>query len=325
MRNIYTVGLLGSGASFTSIQDAIDQALLDGHDGTDPANIIVEPGTYVEDVAMEAGIFVFGTSDAVLDGTVTVDLTAQVDPEDTLCLWRQVTIAPTGAGIPGVRFTGVVFQQGRFIETIIDPADGDCFIADNTGLSGGATSLLAIVECTASPAGAGNVVLRQSSGGSFVALGDLSHDDASETALLISGGILLLNVVNVVGRSLFSGATTVLGRRSSFEASGASVIDGGVAGVVVLLEGYTTLNGDTFPAISGLGGLLIRDLLAFTGSATAIVGLTLVFRRVDSADNVTYFPTAPAVNWAAPPPDLTSDALDRIATAVAGLLGFPIP
>ncbi|MFK7740230.1 MAG: hypothetical protein AB8H80_07890, partial [Planctomycetota bacterium] len=50
--------VLGSGATHTSIQAAIDQADLDGFGAGNPTSVLVRPGNYIEDVALRAGIHV---------------------------------------------------------------------------------------------------------------------------------------------------------------------------------------------------------------------------------------------------------------------------
>lgn len=59
----YIVGQIGdTHAGFTSINAAIGQAVADGHTGTNPANVYIKPGTYVENVIMFPGINLVGFS-----------------------------------------------------------------------------------------------------------------------------------------------------------------------------------------------------------------------------------------------------------------------
>jgi len=58
---IYRVGPVGSGMFFTSIQDAIDQAVADGYtDSSNPATVEVAPGSYTEDLALQPGVNIGG-------------------------------------------------------------------------------------------------------------------------------------------------------------------------------------------------------------------------------------------------------------------------
>lgn len=61
----YWVNVSGSipDLGYTSIQDAIDAAVTDGHDASDPATIFVYPGTYNESVIIYDGIWIQGVRD----------------------------------------------------------------------------------------------------------------------------------------------------------------------------------------------------------------------------------------------------------------------
>src|SRR5690606_25289160 len=47
---------LAFGATHTSIQAAIDQAVLDGHGSGNQTTILIRPGTYVGDVSLVSGV-----------------------------------------------------------------------------------------------------------------------------------------------------------------------------------------------------------------------------------------------------------------------------
>lgn len=63
---------------FTTIQSAINKAVLDGFGGLNPAVVEVYPGVYTEDVVMENGIFVISSSfgGAIVDGSFTYTVPA---------------------------------------------------------------------------------------------------------------------------------------------------------------------------------------------------------------------------------------------------------
>lgn len=326
MRNIYTVGLPDSDADFDSIQDAIDQAVLDGHDGADPAIVDVGPGTYVENIVMQAGIHVFGTSRAVVDGNVLFDLDAQVDPETTICVWRQVTIAATGVGVDAVTFTGIVFQRALFIEATIGAADGDGFVVNNTGLNAGDPSLVGLFLSSVEVDGAGNAALRITDGLVFASLGQLAHIDTTEASVVATAGALFglamfMNVMQLTGRVVCEDAI-FFGRRMLFEAAGDSALD--LTTSVALLSGGTVVDCDTNPAITGDGiSVIARDTLTFTNS-DGTTGIVPSDFFVEAATLIHYAAGDPT-DWTDPDPSTVQEAIDRLAAAVSGLLGGGIP
>lgn len=95
--------------------------------------------------------------------------------------------------------------------------------------------------------------------------------------------------------------------------------------------------GSTFVVALNGASTSFDDVLTGTGAATIAIdatGATVVAQTVfagalttfigTAATSLGYTPTTPA-NWVGPAPDTAQKALDRLAAAVRGLLGVPIP
>ena len=123
----YVVAPASIGAAFTSVQAAIDQAVADGHDTSDPAVVIVLPGTYAEDVTLASGIAVRGMASAA--ETASVKAGASVVAGRVTATgpgsfyWSDVGIAATS----GVGFTVLGTSPRVFIS--------DCTITGNGAVS----------------------------------------------------------------------------------------------------------------------------------------------------------------------------------------------
>ncbi len=80
----YTVGPIGSGARFQTVQEAADQAYADGSDTGVAVDIIILNGTYIENVTFRgSNICVRGSSlsySTYIEGSITVVLTTGSDP-----------------------------------------------------------------------------------------------------------------------------------------------------------------------------------------------------------------------------------------------------
>jgi hypothetical protein len=122
---------------YSSIQDAIDDAVLDGHGPAVPAVVTVLPGSYIEDVAMVAGISVVAfTSPArgvavTLTGDVTFDLAASTPT-------ALVGISVIGSVVVSGDATQNVLLQGVTVVAV-----GDAVAASNTS----ALSTLRMLDC----------------------------------------------------------------------------------------------------------------------------------------------------------------------------------
>lgn len=109
---------------------------------------------------------------------------------------------------------------------------------------------------------------------------------------------------------------------------------GGGAGPCVFLTGTAVLRAycDTSFLLDGwLGGdagssviYTVDDSMGALPTVPAFLGTTQPTQRVSKAAGVAFTATAPG-DWQTSAPTLASDAINRIAAAVAGLLGGPIP
>lgn len=100
---------------------------------------------------------------------------------------------------------------------------------------------------------------------------------------------------------------TAIGAEQAMQAGVPQFPDGWVTGPVGTNLAYQLGAGATVPPTPGFLGTRQPDL-----------------QMVLAPASLAYAPAAPA-DWAGPPPALVGDAIDRLAAAVAGLLGGPIP
>jgi len=149
---IYRVGPVGTGMFFTSIQAAITQAVADGFtDNSNPATIEIYPGTYTEDLTLNAGVHLKGMgairngTDVVVVGTVTLTLAAGALATNITNLFRISVMPPAGAN--ALVFTGA--SPGRLNAR-------ECVFAGNAAgpgalviqsLNSNASSTLRLTDC----------------------------------------------------------------------------------------------------------------------------------------------------------------------------------
>lgn len=143
---IYRVGPAGSNMYFTSIQDAIDAAVLDGHtDANNPATVEIYPGTYTEDLTLSAGINLKGmitdrtASEVLIVGTLSLTLSSGVLAQNIVNLYRLAVVPPDGqsAVIFAGSNTGRFYARECFFATSSTGAGAWCIQSTNSG--GGAT------------------------------------------------------------------------------------------------------------------------------------------------------------------------------------------
>ena len=80
MQGVYLVGKAGSGAPYTSIQDALDAVNGATSSATNPALVLVGPGVYSELVTIQKdGVFLVGLGGATIDNGAAVDHTITVN------------------------------------------------------------------------------------------------------------------------------------------------------------------------------------------------------------------------------------------------------
>jgi hypothetical protein len=160
----FLVSTDASGAPFTSIQAAYTAAVNAGHDATNPAVILVCPGTYTEPVTMDTpGIDIVavgqdsqeaqligarGDGATVLVGLLTIDLAPAAGGRDaTTARWQGIDIKPAiGAGIilSGPNNAALYFYLADC--QVVSPDDGGILIS-NTGVDGFLATVLDIQNC----------------------------------------------------------------------------------------------------------------------------------------------------------------------------------
>lgn len=101
-------------AYYQTVQAAINQAVADGHDETNPANVFIYPGTYTENVMLASGIYLQGITNGrgfistiVIAGSVTANAVAT----NQFVVQNLEIIPPTGnalilTGTDPIRFFG---------------------------------------------------------------------------------------------------------------------------------------------------------------------------------------------------------------------------
>ncbi len=134
----YVVKPGGTSPYFSSIQAAINAAVLDGASANNQKSITVLPGTYAENVAIAQGIHVVSAQSesgfaANLNGTLTVNIPVNGVGEDgNLSSWTGVNI--NGVSGPAINFTGTEGQK-LFLYNVrlTAPANQPAVSMTNTG------------------------------------------------------------------------------------------------------------------------------------------------------------------------------------------------
>jgi len=199
----YTVGTVESGAAFTTIQAAIDQAELDGANGDNPAEIIIFPAVYTENLTASNGGITLRSSvrdiSAYIDGTITF-----TNPATGFCFW----------GLKGMAVTGLVTVTGA------NNDQGITVGVENSTLNGGYTmaaatsTVISSLQCFDSlfllPAG--NAIIMPSSGNTNLEITS-TRVLSNETATCLSyGGPANFRQVEFRGQVTQGGASSSIQR-----------------------------------------------------------------------------------------------------------------
>jgi len=303
--NTFVVGPPGSGASFNSIQDAIDTA---GEREIDNiASVLVLGGTYQENISLLRGVSVLGLGGAILEGSATFDLnTSPVDPQDTVSVIQNFIIEPP-VGTPGIVITGANFQQVALNNLLVNVQGATAFEMSNTGTNGPNISSAIVNSC---------------------------QFDSDSLRLDHSAGGLLLGNCALQGDPSMPGANIA----GAFHAAQYCVFEG----IVTIAAGsfadhsFCKYNTSLGPAIDVDGFLNVAQSALQAGSSPAIIssGATGSCGFVDLAwgspagigfgpgvstfsAGQAYVPSPPAAAAYATPPTSLEDAVDRIAIALA--------
>jgi hypothetical protein len=137
---VYIVGTGGAGATYTSIQDAID-AVPNSSSASDPSLILVLPGVYTENVTVgKDGVAIVGLGGAYLinsgaNDTVTVLRTPAATPNNVLL--KGLTITNTQAAKACVRLDGSYSFASATITVVAAPINiGDTITINGVNLVG---------------------------------------------------------------------------------------------------------------------------------------------------------------------------------------------
>lgn len=148
---------VGPNQEYTTIQSAIDAAVSDGRDATNPAVVVVEAGTYAEDITMAPGVFLqavffsgysafpgsifnaglgntFMSLPTVIQGTITCDFGAGTLAENAtgICGFRieGPSLAAQAVHVTGANPTSLLMASC----SLNIPADGNTgVLVDNSG------------------------------------------------------------------------------------------------------------------------------------------------------------------------------------------------
>jgi len=310
---------------YTSIQAAIDAAQADGHEDTaNPALVWVRPGVYVGDVALRRGIYVLGDATAPYSvrvvGTVTVDLSAGPPGDPALTTATSligVSILPTGA-FDAFVFTGVNTQfcslafsaiscvgGGRAL-VLTNPALGSQLATLNLALEAG-TPVVPVVDILAGQLLAAEQVWNPIGGGAGLILHVGAGGGLIANEILIAGNV----VVDVGSGSV--GFTEVL-------VNGGNITNNGT----LFVRDATIIGAPLAPAILGAASTILLGPIGFAFGSS---GFATPPTRVPGDGPLWFYvdATAPGT-WGGPgvPADI-QEAINRLATAVSGLLGGAIP
>lgn len=330
-QSIYYVGNIDDESEFDTIQAAIDQALLDGHTDVDtPAIIQIRPGLYPEDISLSRGIslrgfsartFIQETVEPVqIQGTITCDLVFDGSLERTAVSIQGVEISPASG--PGIVFTGTDPQILNLDTTTVNTADDVAVRVENTGAGSICQANDSVFRASAgNPAAAVEV-----SAGQFLALFSFIQKElAADTALAVIGGTCTSVFCRIFGDlDLDGGEAQFL--NSFNEVDGQPIAD--IAAGGLLLASNATFIGSPAPGagvlISGDGTYIQGTVTVMSGNMTFPGTLSAIDLPYGRAPGLVYVPGTP-LDWLGTPPATVQEALDRIASAVVGLLGGGIP
>lgn len=151
----FLVAPVASMANFTSIQDAYDAAVAAGAGASNPAKVLVCPGTYTEDIVMDTpGVDIIAVDvdrattrssafgPTILQGQVTINLDNNPGgPGFNRCQWIGIDIVPNPAAptLPLLSLEGAEDQAANISDcqmvSSVDPATGAIIEASNSGVS----------------------------------------------------------------------------------------------------------------------------------------------------------------------------------------------
>ncbi len=281
---------LSEGATHTSIQAAINQAIADGHGQSNQATVLIRPGTYTENVALEAGIHLISGAPGKHFTTQIIGNVSFVPAfpgQVTLIGLEMAANSGDALRVAGPASDSVQLYLVDCGVTAGSGAD-DALEVDINNLSGATPGVILDNTILRTPAGSTGYpanMLRGTLQGRGLTLNPTNANAASLN--LGAGGRAWLRDSDFFGRVLVnntvhSATTTVFeARHSQFRAgSNPSVVDN--TGARILLFGSllgspgTTYSGDAFTN-NGSGSIWYGDLSYIPGNTLTIpAGSTLL-------------------------------------------------
>jgi len=298
--NLITVG---PGCLFETIQAGINFA------ATIPSDTVVQiaPGTYTEDITLEPGVALAGIENALV--TINGTVTYPGDPGGEVRL-QDLTIFPVGDDAIVVGGTGSLLLEADRMQI-----NGN-IVFTNTGAASSMVLRDSVVE-TPGP----TAITWSGAPGSVFELDDtnvLVSDPSNNVAIDFNSGTLIAQYALISGLVDFADGTegAFLFSRIDGADQEAMIVGAGAEVEMYIVDLHS--NNASGSVIAGGGGAIVFSNLSLSGSAKDYSGAA-------STDESEAYDTAVGANWAGASPLTVKEALDRLAAAVSGLLGAPIP
>jgi hypothetical protein len=267
--------------------------------------IIVGPGRYMENVSIKANVFITGTAPigTIIDGIDTLDPTWTVDTDNRSGI-RDIEVyndtlldfITTGSN-QGKFYTIQCRIGGNFTFSAFNSVNEsflyNCELLGNLNQQGGSQSLYSITIY-------GNVDIVSS--GSVNRVDTLLYASGGGNVLPLDGSanVPTFSITHLVGSPA---PEIILVNLAGFAVTGnLTIVGGGNIGDTIVSATATSIPPPTLLSVTGLAQLSLETY-------TNAIGYT----------------PGNATNWAPPVPVDSQSAIDRLANAVAGLLGTPIP
>lgn len=308
---------------FKTIQDAIDAA-------TAGTTVVIAPGTYVEDLALKAGVFlkaVFCESlySVYVHGKVSFSAGGRVD---------LTGINVLNTADHALEFSGATAQKLCAFNCKFETNSAGAhhaLHATNSHANSEIRFTESLLQVLDSSGGAKGINTVGTSAGE-IGLQDTTvevYDDHDNIAVDLQGAIVFWHTQDIIRGTVqvADAATCIISLVAMYSSTQPCVTTNSTAPTVL---GSTSLSTTASPAVTG-AGVFAYNGVSYPAAGTGLAGTLngglgphAGALPNESAYNTVYTPTIPA-NWVAPAPTRVQDGLDRIAAAVAGLLGVPIP
>jgi len=138
IEGLYLVGRAGDGATYTSIQDALN-AVPTTSSAADPSVVLVMPGTYTENLVIEKdGVYLIGEGAVLTNGIADATVAVQTGPSSTprTLVMRGLQITNTEDGEECIKIDGAVPASGSASVLTAPLTAGDVLMIGGTPLTG---------------------------------------------------------------------------------------------------------------------------------------------------------------------------------------------